>query len=118
MTMRRDDADHRGLTLTSRELAILCLIAAGLTNSEAARRLHISRHTVAQHIAEMLRRMQARNRAELVARAYTSGTLSITHWPPSGKVATEVRDQATDLRDGATALFSGIRQPELMKISA
>jgi hypothetical protein len=30
--------------VTSRE--ILCLVAAGLTSSEVARRLHISRHTV------------------------------------------------------------------------
>ena len=42
--------------LTAREMTILCLIAAGLTNDEVSRRLHISRHTVAQHIADMLQR--------------------------------------------------------------
>jgi len=96
MTVPTDETATHHLTLTPRELAILCLIAAGLTNSEAARRLHISRHTVAQHIAEMLRRMQATNRAELVARAYTSGTLSVAHWPPAG-------DGARTARNGATA---------------
>ena len=69
--------------LTAREMTILCLIAAGLTNDEVSRRLHISRHTVAQHIADMLQRAPARNRAELVARAYTAGMLSIAEWPPS-----------------------------------
>jgi len=69
--------------LTAREMSILCLVAAGLTNSEVSRRLHISRHTVAQHIANMLQRAPARNRAELVARAYAAGMLNIAEWPPS-----------------------------------
>lgn len=69
--------------LTAREMSILCLVAAGLTNNEVSRRLHISRHTVAQHIANMLQRAPARNRAELVARAYAAGLLSVAEWPPS-----------------------------------
>src|SRR5258708_37984643 len=52
----RTHTEH--LTVTSREMTILCLVAAGLTNSEVALLLHISRHTVAQHIADMLRRAQ------------------------------------------------------------
>jgi DNA-binding CsgD family transcriptional regulator len=70
------------LELTPRETAILCLIAAGRTNAEAARKLHISHHTVAQHIADMLRRAQARSRGELIARAYTAGVLATGIWPP------------------------------------
>jgi DNA-binding CsgD family transcriptional regulator len=73
--------------LTAREMSILCLVAAGLTNSEVSRRLHISRHTVAQHIANMLQRAPARNRAELVARAYAAGLLSIAEWPPASSRA-------------------------------
>lgn len=73
--------------LTAREISILCLVAAGLTNSEVSRRLHISRHTVAQHIANMLQRAPARNRAELVARAYAAGILRIAEWPPSSSRA-------------------------------
>ena len=88
MQLRPDGGTFtRDLAVTSREMAILCLVATGLTNSEVARRLHISRHTVAQHIADMLRRAQARNRAELVARAYAAGTLSAAAWPPSGDEA-------------------------------
>lgn len=71
------------LALTPRETSILCLVAEGSTNAQAARKLHISRHTVAQHIAEMLHRTQASNRAELIARAYSCGILAIGVWPPS-----------------------------------
>lgn len=67
---------------TEREFTILCLVAEGLTNVETAARLHISRHTVAQHIAEMLRAAGARSRAELVARAYCGGVLRAGTWPP------------------------------------
>lgn len=76
--------------LTDREMSILCLVAAGLTNSEVSRRLHISRHTVAQHIANMLQRAPARNRAELVARAYAAGMLNIAEWPPSISTASSL----------------------------
>jgi DNA-binding CsgD family transcriptional regulator len=55
---------------TNREFTILCLIAAGLTNVETAHRLHLSRHTVAQHIAQMLRRTGARSRAGLVGQPH------------------------------------------------
>jgi DNA-binding CsgD family transcriptional regulator len=71
------------LRLTRRESAIICLVAEGLTNAEAAGRLHISSHTVAQHIAEMLYRIGARSRTELIARAYCSGILSTDSWPPT-----------------------------------
>lgn len=75
------DSQHP-VRYTERESSILCLIAAGLTNGEAAAELHISRHTVAQHVAEMLRAAGARSRAELVARAYCGGVLRAGDWPP------------------------------------
>ena len=70
------------LDLTARETAILCLIAEGHTNTQTAKRLQISHHTVAQHIADMLRRAQASSRGELIARAYTAGLLATNIWPP------------------------------------
>jgi DNA-binding NarL/FixJ family response regulator len=69
-------------TLSGRETSILCLIAGGLTNWQIARELLISHHTVAQHVAEMLRRCHARSRCELVARAYSAGLLQTGVWPP------------------------------------
>lgn len=71
--------------LTPRETAILRLVAAGCTNSHIARMLHISSHTVAQHIAGMLHRTVSQNRSELVARAYSAGILVTGTWPPEAR---------------------------------
>jgi DNA-binding NarL/FixJ family response regulator len=83
------------LQYTEREHSILCLIAEGLTNAQVARKLLISRHTVAQHIAVMLRAAGARSRAELVARAYSDGILRAGIWPPEPRPA---RPQLVDTR--------------------
>jgi DNA-binding NarL/FixJ family response regulator len=61
---------------TPRELSILQLVAKGHTNVQIAASLHISKYTVAQHIAKMLRRTGAVNRTDLVSRAHTVGILN------------------------------------------
>jgi DNA-binding NarL/FixJ family response regulator len=61
---------------TPRELSILQLVAKGYTNVQIAASLHISKYTVAQHIAKMLHRTGAANRTDLVSRAYTVGILN------------------------------------------
>ena len=71
------------LRFSDRELRILCDIAAGATNEEVAARLGLSAHTVAGHLRVMLSCSQARNRAELVARAYAAGILIPGVWPPA-----------------------------------
>lgn len=60
---------------TARELSILQLVAKGLTNVQIAASLHISKYTVAQHIAKMLHRTGAANRTDLVSRAHIAGIL-------------------------------------------
>lgn len=84
--MERDERSEfmngYAVSLTKQEHAIMCLIAAGYTNRQAALRLHISHHTVAQHVTQMLHRFGARSRCELVARAYVQGILSPAEWPP------------------------------------
>lgn len=67
---------------TDRELDVLCHVAAGAANDEVATSMNISSHTVAGHLRAMLHRSQARNRAELVARAYAAGVLTPLTWPP------------------------------------
>jgi DNA-binding CsgD family transcriptional regulator len=67
---------------TERELDVLCQVAAGAANDEVATSMNISGHTVAGYLRTMLRRSQARNRAELVARAYATGILIPNTWPP------------------------------------
>jgi DNA-binding NarL/FixJ family response regulator len=76
------DAECCVVSFTDREISIICLVAAGFTNTQVARELCISHHTVAQHVAEMLRRSSARSRCELVARAYAAGLLLTGVWPP------------------------------------
>jgi DNA-binding CsgD family transcriptional regulator len=75
------------LCLTEREVAILCLLAGGRTSAEAADSLHISHHTVAQHVAVMLKKSGAKNRGELIARAFVCGLLSPNCWPPTPIIA-------------------------------
>lgn len=55
--------------LSERELEVLALLASGRTNSEVARDLFVSVGTVKSHTGNIYRKLQARNRAEAVARA-------------------------------------------------
>jgi two-component system nitrate/nitrite response regulator NarL len=50
--------------LTPRELEVLELVAAGLTNAEAARRLQLTVHAIKFHLAEIYRRLGVTNRTE------------------------------------------------------
>jgi DNA-binding NarL/FixJ family response regulator len=59
--------------LTTRELEILRLLADGLTASDIARQLFISRKTVGTHIENILRKLRVHSRTEAVARAYRDG---------------------------------------------
>jgi DNA-binding CsgD family transcriptional regulator len=52
------------VTLTPRELEVLQMIAFGMTNAEAARRLHLSVHAVKFHLAAIYRRLEVNNRTE------------------------------------------------------
>ena len=54
--------------ITPRELEILTSIAAGLNNKAIARRFEISQHTVKFHIESLFRKLDARTRAEAVAK--------------------------------------------------
>ena len=57
-----------GLHLTPREIEVLALMAAGATNAGIARELFISEGTVKSHVQRILRKLDASNRAEAVAR--------------------------------------------------
>lgn len=59
--------------LSSRELDVLRLLAAGESNSEIARRLELSRHTVERHVANIYRKIDARGRADATAYALRHG---------------------------------------------
>ena len=61
------DADHRLAQLTSREVEILELVAAGRTNVAIARALDLSPRTVAKHLEHVYRKLGVSNRAAAVA---------------------------------------------------
>nr|BAM76243.1 response regulator [Janibacter sp. TYM3221] len=62
-------------TLSSRELEVMKLIAAGLTSSEVAEEISVSPRTVESHRATIQRKLQVRTRAELARIALDEGLL-------------------------------------------
>jgi DNA-binding NarL/FixJ family response regulator len=59
--------------LSDRELEVLRLVAAGLSNAEIAGRLYISPATAKTHVSHLLTKLDAANRVQLVIVAYQSG---------------------------------------------
>jgi DNA-binding CsgD family transcriptional regulator len=59
--------------LTQREIEVLGLIAAGVTNKAIAAALVISEHTVARHVQNMLQKLGFSSRAGLAAYAVDQG---------------------------------------------
>jgi DNA-binding NarL/FixJ family response regulator len=54
---------------------VLALLADGLTNEEIADKLVISKHTVARHRENLMRKLNLHNRSELVKYAIHRGII-------------------------------------------
>jgi DNA-binding NarL/FixJ family response regulator len=73
---RRRHAPAELSELTDRELEVLGLVAAGLSNDEIAERLVISPATAKTHVSRILLKLGARDRAQLVVMAYETGLVT------------------------------------------
>lgn len=62
----RDERRLESLGITPRELEILELIAAGLSNREIAERVHVSENTVKTHSSRVFDKLGARRRTQAV----------------------------------------------------
>jgi two-component system response regulator NreC len=62
--------------LTSREQEVLSLLAEGLSNDEIGVSLNISKHTVARHRENLMRKLELHSRSELVKYAIRKGLIT------------------------------------------
>jgi DNA-binding NarL/FixJ family response regulator len=62
--------------VTEREHEVLVLVARGLSNHEIATHLHISHGTAKAHVANLLTKLAARDRVQLVITAYEAGLMT------------------------------------------
>ena len=63
------------LGITPREMEILELIAAGLSNREIAERLFVSENTVKTHSSRLFDKLQAKRRTQVVQRGKEAGLI-------------------------------------------
>ncbi len=78
----RPQSRSADVALTRRETEVLGLLREGFTNTDIARLLGISTHTVKLHVAGLLTKLGVSDRTQAVARAFDLGLLATN--PPDG----------------------------------
>jgi DNA-binding NarL/FixJ family response regulator len=67
--------------LTAREREVVALVGTGLSNDDIATQLHLSTLTVKTHVNRAMVKLHARDRAQLVVAALTTGLTSLRDLP-------------------------------------
>jgi DNA-binding NarL/FixJ family response regulator len=75
LTQPADDVEPPGEPLTERELDVARLVARGRTNAEIGAELFISAGTAKTHVANIQRKLGARNRVGIAAWAFRAGVV-------------------------------------------
>jgi DNA-binding NarL/FixJ family response regulator len=65
------------LSLTSRQVEILRLVAEGLTNKQIAAELYIEVETVKGHLTHAMHKLGAMNRVEAILLGHNAGVISL-----------------------------------------
>ncbi len=76
LSFEADKHSNLGFTLTDREIEILQLIAAGLSNKEIGDKLYISHRTVDTHRTNLMKKIEVNNIAGLIRFAIKNGYIS------------------------------------------
>jgi len=71
-----EDGENRLAVLTEREREVLALAGQGLSNDEIGAKLFLSPATARTHVSRAMRKLGARDRAQLVVIAYQTGLVS------------------------------------------
>jgi len=73
LTAESTPSGPRAAGLTDREISILRALAKGLSNDEIAKEFWVARQTVKFHLTNIYRKLEVRNRAEAIRKAYSFG---------------------------------------------
>jgi DNA-binding NarL/FixJ family response regulator len=90
--------------LTPRLREVISLVAQGLNNKQIADQLSVTENTVKNHLKYVLAKLDARDRAQLVAIAYRLGLLD------PGDASEALRERLTDLTPRLRDVFSLVAQ--------
>lgn len=96
------------IRLSYREAEILSLMAEGLTNKEIARRKCVSPETVKTYVANLLKKLGARNRVEAAIVAVRAGFLSTAFAP---RIVLQSQEFALISSDGHYAANADVMDP-------
>lgn len=75
LEFRRNELEVERIGLTPRELQMLELIAAGLSNKEISERINLSENTIKTHLSRVFEKLGARRRTQAVQTGKELGIL-------------------------------------------